>query len=79
MIMEILTGSGGDSVLFARYTGGILSSSTKDLGGFCPGGILSYTQNCLNKFGSGVKNEKQSGNGKQTTFLGLSQNNVRVI
>ena len=37
MIMEILTGSGGDSVLFARYTGG----------GFCPcqqkrvGGILS--------------------------------------
>ena len=37
MIMEILTGNGGDSVLFARYTGG----------GFCPrqqkrvGGILS--------------------------------------
>ena len=27
MIMEILTGSGGDSVLVARYTGG---------GGFCP-------------------------------------------
>ena len=37
MIMEILTGSGGDSVLFARYTGGILSSSTKKRGG----GILS--------------------------------------
>ena len=37
--MEILTGSGGggDSVLFARYTGGILSSSTKKSGG----GILS--------------------------------------
>ena len=42
MIMEILTGSGGDSVLVARYTGGILSSSTKKSGGdyfrggFCP-------------------------------------------
>ena len=43
MIMEIQTGSGGDSVLFARYTGGgILSSSTKKSGGdsvrggFCP-------------------------------------------
>ena len=43
MIMEILTGNGGDSVLFARYTGGILSSSTKKSGGgdsvrggFCP-------------------------------------------
>ena len=44
MIIEILTGSGGggDSVLFARYTGGILSSSTKKSGGdsvrggFCP-------------------------------------------
>ena len=40
MIMKILTGNGGDSVLFARYTGGG--------GGFCPcqqkrvgGGILS--------------------------------------
>ena len=42
MIMEILTGNGGDSVLFARSTGGILSSSTKKSGGdsvrggFCP-------------------------------------------
>ena len=54
MIMEILTGSGGDSVLFARYTGGggggggggILSLSTKKSGGDSVrgGGILSYTR-----------------------------------
>ena len=45
MIMEILTGSGGDSVLFARYTGGdSVLVNKKDWGGggdsvrggFCP-------------------------------------------
>ena len=45
MIMEILTGSGGDSVLFARYTGGdSVLVSKKEWGGFCPGGILSCTR-----------------------------------
>ena len=45
MIMEILTGSGGDSVLFARYTGGdSVLVNKKEWGGFCPGGILSYTR-----------------------------------
>ena len=44
MFMEILTGSGGDSVLFARYTGGdSVLVNKKEWGGFCPGGILSYT------------------------------------
>ena len=44
MIMEILTGNGGDSVLFARYTGGdSVLVNKKEWGGFCPGGILSYT------------------------------------
>ena len=45
MIIEILTGSGGDSVLFARYTGGgdSVLVNKKEWGGFCPGGILSYT------------------------------------
>ena len=39
MIMEILTGSGGDSVLFARYTGGdSVLVNKKEWGGFCPGG-----------------------------------------
>ena len=38
MTMEILTESGGDSVLFARYTGGILSLSTKKSGGILSGG-----------------------------------------
>ena len=45
--MEILTGSGGDSVLFARYTGGGGDSvlvNKKEWGGFCTGGILSYTR-----------------------------------
>ena len=49
MIMEILTGNGGDSVLFARYTGGILSSSTKKSGG---GGILSGGDFVLHSFSS---------------------------
>ena len=45
MIIEILTGSGGDSVLFARCTGGdYVLVNKKEWGGFCPGGILSYTQ-----------------------------------
>ena len=45
MIMEIMTGSGGDSVLFARYTGGdSVLVNKKEWGGFCPGGILSYTR-----------------------------------
>ena len=40
MIMEILTGSGGDSVLFARYTGGdSVLVNKKEWGGFCPGGF----------------------------------------
>ena len=44
MSMEILTGSGGDSVLFAIYTGGdSVLVNKKEWGGFCPGGILSYT------------------------------------
>ena len=48
MIMEILTGSGGDSVLFARYTGGdSVLVNKKEWGGFCPGGILSYTPESL--------------------------------
>ena len=54
MIMEILTGSGGDSVLVARYTGGgILSSSTKKSGGdnvrggFCPTLVV-----CMSHFGN---------------------------
>ena len=38
MIMEILSGR-GDSVLFGRYKREILSSSTKIVGGFCPGGF----------------------------------------
>ena len=39
MIMEILTGSGGDSVLFAIYTGGdSVLVNKKEWGG---GGILS--------------------------------------
>ena len=48
MIIEILTGSGGDSVLFARYTGGE----------FCPrqqkrvGGILSGGDFVLHSFHS---------------------------
>ena len=50
MIMDILTGSGGDSVLFARYTGGgggFCPRQQKIVGGgFCPGGILSYTRPC---------------------------------
>ena len=45
MFMEILTGIGGDSVLFARYTGGdSVLVNKKEWGGFCPGGILSYTR-----------------------------------
>ena len=41
--MEILFGR-GDSVLFARYTGGdSVLVNKKEWGGFCPGGILSYT------------------------------------
>ena len=43
MIMEIQTGSGGDSVLFARYTGGDSVLVNKKewggdsvRGGFCP-------------------------------------------
>ena len=45
MIMEILTGSGGDSVLAARYTGGdSVLVNKKEWGGLCPGGILSYTR-----------------------------------
>ena len=41
--MEILSGR-GDSVLFARYTGGdSVLVNKKEWGGFCPGGILSYT------------------------------------
>ena len=44
MIMEILTASGGDSVLAARYTGGdSVLVNKKEWGGLCPGGILSYT------------------------------------
>ena len=46
MFMEIQTGSGGDSVLFARYTGGdsvLVNKKEWGGGGFCPGGILSYT------------------------------------
>ena len=48
MIMEILTGIGGwgDSVLFARYTGGGGDSvlvNKKELGDSVRGGILSYT------------------------------------
>ena len=35
----------GDSVLFARYTGGdSVLVNKKEWGGFCPGGILSYTR-----------------------------------
>ena len=45
--MEILSGrGGGDSVLFARYTGvDSVLVNNKEWGGFCPvggGGILSY-------------------------------------
>ena len=41
MIMEILTGKGGDSVLFARYTGGdsVLVNKKGWGGGFCAGGF----------------------------------------
>ena len=47
MIMEILTRSGGILSYLQDILGGILSSSTKKSGGgFCPGGILSYTQHC---------------------------------
>ena len=42
--MEILSGR-GDSVLFARYPGGdSVLVDKKEWGGFCPGGILSYTR-----------------------------------
>ena len=48
MIIEILTGSGGDSVLFARYTGGdsVLVNKKEWVGdsvrgGFCPT-LISY-------------------------------------
>ena len=50
MIMEIQTGSGGDSVLFARYNGG----------GFCPcqqkrvGGILSGGDFVLHSTGTSM-------------------------
>ena len=45
MIMEILTGSGGDSVLFVRYTGGdSVLVNKKEWGGILSGGILSYTR-----------------------------------
>ena len=41
--MEILS-ERGDSVLFARYTGGdSVLVNKKEWGGFCPRGILSYT------------------------------------
>ena len=48
MIMEILTGSGGDSVLVARYTGGdSVLVNKKEWGDYVRGGggggILSYT------------------------------------
>ena len=41
MFMEIQTGSGGDSVLFARYTGAdsVLVNKKEWGGGFCPGGF----------------------------------------
>ena len=54
MIIEILTGSGGDSVLFARCTGG----------GFCPrqqkrvGGILSGGDFVLHSENSFMKKKK---------------------
>ena len=39
MIIEILTGSWGDSVLFARCTwGDSVLVNKKEWGGFCPGG-----------------------------------------
>ena len=47
MFTEILTGSGGILSYLQNILGGmILSSSTKKSGGggFCPGGILSYTR-----------------------------------
>ena len=49
MIMEI-TGSGGDSVLFARYTGGGGGDSVlvnkKEWGEFCPGGGDFVLETC---------------------------------
>ena len=55
MIIENLTGSGGDSVLFARCTGGdSVLVNKKEWGGFCPGGILSYTPLNLLNIGSVV-------------------------
>ena len=48
MFLEIQTGSVGGGILSYLQDilgGGILSSSTKKSGGgFCPGGILSYTR-----------------------------------
>ena len=49
--MDILSGR-GDSVLFARYTGGILSKSTKRVGGILSRG--DFAKSKLSKFRCGV-------------------------
>ena len=54
MIMDILTGSGGDSVLFARYTGGDSVLVNKKewgdsvQGGFCPTLLIRDVNECRN-------------------------------